>query len=92
MNAAQPTEQPQIQMPVNVQVQLGPDGKHWVLLTFQDNLISTSVRLPPSAAETLSGGIGGALAKAAVQARRYDMGASGLVVAGQMPDTPPSQS
>lgn len=57
----------------------------WVTLTFQDQLVASTVRLPPAAADVLSNNIGGQLAKAATEARRQKMG---LVVAGGDADTP----
>lgn len=69
-----------VNVKVDVQVAKGPDGKHWVLLTVEDGLMSATVRMPPAAADHLAGGIAGNLTKAAVLARRED---TGLVVAGQ---------
>lgn len=51
----------------------------WVVMTVQDQLVAASIRLPAAAADQLAASIGGALTKAAVEARRQ---ASGLVVAG----------
>lgn len=76
---------PQPQLPVDVRVCPGPDGHTpWVVITFQDQLVSASVRLDPAAADLLAAGIAGALRKAAVEARRQ---ASPLVIASDMPAT-----
>lgn len=66
-----------LQLPIDVRVGPGPDGKPWVLLTFSDQLVTSSVRVPPSAADTLAASISGALSKAATEARRQS---SGLVL------------
>lgn len=70
---------PQVQLPIDVRVAPGPDGNPWVMITFTDQLLTASVRIPPAAADQLAASIGGALLKAATEARRQ---ASPLVIAG----------
>lgn len=77
--AAEQAAAPTVQLPIDVRVGPGPDGKPWVLLTFADQLLTSTVRIPPAAADQLAASIGGALLKAATEARRQT---SPLVVAG----------
>lgn len=70
---------PQVQLPIDVRVGPGPDGKPWVLFTVADQLLTATVRFPPASADQLAAVISGALMKAATEARRQ---ASPLVVAG----------
>lgn len=74
-----PDAAPQVQLPIDVRVGPGADGTPWVLLTFADQLLTATVRIPPAAADQLAASIAGALLKAATEARRQ---ASPLVVAG----------
>lgn len=85
-NGAQPG-QPAAQvvnLPIDIRVGPGPDGKPWVLFTVSDTLVTCSFRIPPAAADQLAASVAGALAKAATEARRQN---SGLILANAVPDT-----
>lgn len=82
MTSEPTTDAPVFQLPIDIRVQPGPDGKHWVCFTVQDQLVTASFRLPPAAADTLASNLSGALMKAATEARRAD---SGLVLADVIP-------
>ena len=76
------SDAPVFALPIDIRVQPGPDGKHWVCFTVQDQFVTASFRLPPAAADQLAAGISGALMKAATEARRAD---SGIVLADVIP-------
>lgn len=82
-NGPQPAPQT-INLPIDIRVGPGPDGKPWVLFSIADTFITSSFRIPPAAADQLAASIAGHLQKAATEARRQG---SGLILANTIPDS-----